>query len=58
MTTKHILTIKGGRHEFYVAGNCSCGQFSEFLNMVTRRGDVTSNKEFIKRKFKAHKAGA
>ncbi len=52
---KHTLTIKGGRRHFYDSGSCSCGQWSEFLNRVTRRGDIKSNKEFIKQRFKQHK---
>jgi len=52
---KHILTIKGGRKHFYDSGSCSCGQWSEFLNRVTRRGGIKGNKEFIKQRFKQHK---
>jgi hypothetical protein len=52
---KHTLTIKGGRKHFYDSGSCSCGQWSEFLNRVTRRGDIKGNKEFIKQRFKQHK---
>jgi hypothetical protein len=55
---KHTLTIKGGRKHFYDSGSCSCGQWSEFLNRVTRRGDIKGNKEFIKRGFKQHKEEA
>ncbi len=55
---KHSLILTGGRNHYYVAGKCTCGNFNEFLNMVTRRGDVRGNKDFIKSQFKAHKAAA
>jgi hypothetical protein len=57
-TMKHSLILTGGRNHYYVAGKCTCGNFNEFLNMVTRRGDVRGNKDFIKSQFKAHKAAA
>ena len=55
---KHTLTIKGGRKDYYDSGSCSCGQWSEFLNRVTRRGDIRGHREFIKRGFKQHKEEA
>ena len=55
---KHTLTIEGGRRHYYDSGSCSCGQWSKFLNRVTLRGGITSNKEFIKQKFKQHKEEA
>jgi hypothetical protein len=55
---KHTLTIKGGRRHYYDTGSCSCGQWSQFLNRVSRRGGIRGNKDFIKREFKQHKAEA
>jgi hypothetical protein len=55
---KHTLTIKGGRKNYYDSGSCSCGQWSQFLNRVTRRGDILGHREFIKREFKKHKEEA
>ena len=55
---KHSLTIKGGRQSYYDSGSCSCGQWSNFLNRVTRRGGIKGNKEFIKRGFNQHKEEA
>jgi len=51
----HTLTIKGGRGGYWDSGSCSCGEWSEFLTRVTRRGDIKGHKEFIKRQHKAHK---
>ena len=52
---KHTLTIKGGRRHYYDTGSCSCGQWSQFLNRVTRRGGISGNKDFIKKEFRQHK---
>ena len=54
----HKLEIKGGRSNFGISGTCTCGQWSEFVNTTTRRGNVLSLKESIKVKFKSHKVGA
>ena len=52
---KHALTIKGGRGGYWDSGSCSCGEWSEFLSRVTRRGNIKGNRDYIKREYKAHK---
>lgn len=55
---KHVLTIKGGRTNFADSGACSCGQWSQYLTRVTRRGDIRGHREFIKTEFNKHKLEA
>ena len=55
--SEHTLTITGGKGTYYVAGGCSCGNFSKFLNHVTLRGEIGRSRKFIKEQFKIHKAG-
>jgi hypothetical protein len=55
--SEHKLTITGGKGTYYVAGGCSCGNFSKFLNHVTLRGQIGSSRKFIKEQFNIHKAG-
>lgn len=54
----HSLTIKGGRSSYGISASCACGGWSDFLNTTTRRGGITSKKQFLKEQFKAHVAEA
>jgi hypothetical protein len=56
--SEHQLTMTGGKGAYYVAGGCSCGNFSKFLNHVTLRGEIGSSRKFIKQHFNMHKAEA